>query len=164
MRRVGILLLTAIFFFSLSFTITFFVNQHEDAGELEPVLEPVGDLVIESLRHKSQTSSEDESEKELVNSTPMVEIVEVVEFPLSSYEILEDDRGKEGLKQRYMGVLGDYVAVFKGEPGVDSVLIEETEIPIVNLPEFEIKNLRKGISFMSEEEKYSILEGLHFPR
>lgn len=43
------------------------------------------------------------------------------------------------------------------------MVVEITEIPIAKLPEFEIRNLRAGIPFADEEQKYSILEGLHFP-
>ncbi|HHX02632.1 MAG TPA: hypothetical protein GX739_08255 [Firmicutes bacterium] len=66
-------------------------------------------------------------------------------------------------EQLYVGIHDQYVAIFKGRPGVGGILVEKTEIPIDKLPEFEVRNLRAGIPFASEEQKYSILEGLHFP-
>ena len=64
--------------------------------------------------------------------------------------------------QRYMGIFGDYMRFFEVNRELVVFLIEETDIPIAKLPEFEVNNLRQGIVFTTEEEKYSILEGLTF--
>ncbi|NMB38228.1 MAG: hypothetical protein GX994_01485 [Firmicutes bacterium] len=67
-------------------------------------------------------------------------------------------------QQLYLGIFRDFAAVFQGQPGAGGILLELTDVSILKMPEFEIENLRQGIPFTDEEEKYSILEGLHFPR
>lgn len=63
----------------------------------------------------------------------------------------------------YIGIHSGSVAIFQGRPGKGGILLETTNIPLDKIPEFEIRNLEAGIPFSTEEEKYSILEGLHFP-
>lgn len=69
---------------------------------------------------------------------------------------------QESEELQYIGVHGDYVAVFCGEPGLGGHLIEETEIPIATIPESILLNLYQGIVFTNDEIKVSILEGLYF--
>ena len=77
------------------------------------------------------------------------------------------DSGRQGAaaaaEQFYIGIHDQHVAIYKGKPEMGGVVVEITEIPIAKLAEFEIRNLRAGIPFADEEQKYSILEGLHFP-
>ncbi len=66
------------------------------------------------------------------------------------------------VKTTYIGIYGNRLAVFIGKPET-GILREITDLTIEKIPEYEIKNLRSGILFSGEAEKYSILEGLHFP-
>lgn len=77
--------------------------------------------------------------------------------------LLEDLESTWEGHEKYIGIFGDHIAIFHGKPGVGGTLHEETDICIEKIPDFEIRNLRRGIAFSTEEEKYSILEGLHFP-
>lgn len=176
-RKTIILILTAVFFFTVGFFIFLQSSQQflsdeplqlEESVPLayEPEEEPLTNLQPEFSK-ESETVVEPEEELIL----PQVEIANLP--PISTAEEIEQSV-RESMQrelnfaweehQRYMGILGDYVAVFRGEPGIGGVLIEETDIPIAKLPDFEVHNLRQGIAFSTEEEKYSILEGLHFPK
>ncbi|MDI9420262.1 MAG: hypothetical protein GX228_07290 [Firmicutes bacterium] len=75
----------------------------------------------------------------------------------------EGQESIQAAKQLYIGIHDQHVAIFQGKPGLGGILVEKTEIPIAKLPEFEIRNLRLGIPFTDESQKYSILDGLHFP-
>ncbi len=196
MRKLAIVALTAIFFFTLSFTMTYYgigplsplggriVDDHvaEDAPSTnndQEVIEPDQklDSSVERELSYQRVELDDESyPSETLTSldSNVSSIVEVKELPPLSYEEVVDQWVQESMAtelnfqwdedQRYLGIFGNHVAVYQGEPGVGGRLIVETDIPLSTLPEFEIQNLRTGIPFRSEEEKYSILEGLHFPK
>lgn len=81
-------------------------------------------------------------------------------------EIAEADQlevEESNIQEYYIGIYGSNVAIFQGRPGKGGILIETTNIPLDKIPEFEIRNLHAGIPFSDQEEKYRILEGLHFP-
>ncbi len=79
-------------------------------------------------------------------------------------EEISEDAEEDEKQQGYLGIFGQHIAIFLGETEGGGILQEQTDITIDKIPKFEIDNLRRGIPFGSEEEKYSILEGLHFPR
>lgn len=68
-------------------------------------------------------------------------------------------RGSEG----FVGVSGGYVAVYDGSPEGCSTLREMTDIPLQELPAFQVSDVRRGIPFQEEGELQLILEGLRAP-
>lgn len=67
--------------------------------------------------------------------------------------------GEEG----FLGVSGGFVAVYDGAPDGCSRLREVTDIPLQDLPSFQVNDLRRGIPFRDETELQLILEGLRVP-
>ncbi|NLM24596.1 MAG: hypothetical protein GX208_00575 [Firmicutes bacterium] len=173
-QKTIILILTAVFFFTLGFFIFLHSSQRIWTEEPLPIVEQP---VLEQTEQTAETEN-----NEQIEQTEQMTQTNLSQTELPKPLISASEKGEPSLEQivresmqrelshtwdnhqRYMGIFGDYVAVFRGEPGVGGILIEETDIPIAKLPEFEVNNLRQGIVFTTEEEKYSILEGLHFPR
>ncbi|NLY10387.1 MAG: hypothetical protein GX020_01675 [Firmicutes bacterium] len=95
------------------------------------------------------------------------EIVPESELPSATNEVEElfqlKEENNDDVTQLYIGIYHGYLAVFRGIPS-DGKVIEQTDIPIGPLPEHEISILESGVPFASEAEKYSILEGFHFPK
>lgn len=77
-------------------------------------------------------------------------------------EIVVSQPCQEG-QEGFLGVSGGYVAVFDGSPDGCSRLREITDIPLNQLPSFQVADLRKGIPFKDESELALILEGLRVP-
>lgn len=177
LQRAWLILLAAVFFFTIGFLIflktTDLLLPDIHIPDVEEPGSQVEHITYDDHFGKETTSQlAAETLEELVSeSQPTVEITN--SHTLSIEEMIEQNV-RESMQrdlnfaweehQRYMGIFGDYVAVFRGEPGLGGILVEETDIPIEKLPEFELNNLRQGIAFSTEEEKYSILEGLHFPK
>lgn len=135
MRRIWPAVLIALVFFFISFALTLWLSDLRLHGKA--ILDNVNSILYTpdfGLEHQLQAETENN---------------------------LNFERDQQRL---YLGIFGDFVAVFQGQPGTGGILLEQTDVSILKMPEFEIENLRQGIPFFSEEEKYSILEGLHFPR
>lgn len=135
MRRIWSAVLIALVFFFISFALTLWLSDLRLHGKAIP--DNVNSILYTpdfGLEHQLQAETENN---------------------------LNFERDQQRL---YLGIFGDFVAVFQGQPGTGGILLEQTDVSILKMPEFEIENLRQGIPFFSEEEKYSILEGLHFPR
>lgn len=58
----------------------------------------------------------------------------------------------------FLGIAEGKIAVFRGKPGVYGRLERITDISATNLPEFEVRNLEKGIPYEGEEELLLLLE------
>lgn len=67
----------------------------------------------------------------------------------------------EHLKHAFIGIQGDYVAVFYGEPGKNPALKELTKIAVSALHPQAVEEIQQGLAFQSNEEMLRILEGLH---
>lgn len=188
MRRILLVVFAALFFFSISFAVTYWgirpvepvptelvgEKEHSEVEE-QPVTEPQSD-VSPANTGESDGAEEVEEEGDIPTASPRVE--ERDQQPEVILDDAEDDQHpSESLNEKaaehweqqvrseeqYVGIHDEYVAVFQGQLG-EGRLVMETDIPISTLPQFEIDNLREGITFDSEDEKYGILEGLHFPR
>ena len=59
---------------------------------------------------------------------------------------------------RFLGIAQGRVAIFRGKPNVYQELVRLTQIPVGNLPEFEVKNLQEGLPFEGEDELSILLE------
>lgn len=73
----------------------------------------------------------------------------------------DDAYCKEHLGHQFIGIQGNYVAVFYGKPGEKPELKEITQIATKNLQPQAADEIRQGIVFQSKEEMLKILEGLH---
>lgn len=73
----------------------------------------------------------------------------------------KDDVCAEHAKNRFIGVQGDYIAVFYGKPGEKPALKELTGIAAQSLHPQALEEVKQGIAFGSNEEMLQILEGLH---
>ena len=60
----------------------------------------------------------------------------------------------------FLGVFEGKVAVFRGRPEIYQRLVRVVGIPISGLPDFEVRNLERGIPFNGEEELSLLLESL----
>ena len=60
----------------------------------------------------------------------------------------------------FLGIFEDKVAVFRGKPELYRRLVRVVGIPISGLPDFEVRNLERGIPFNGEEELSLLLESL----
>lgn len=60
----------------------------------------------------------------------------------------------------FLGILEGKIAVFRGKPEIYQRLVRVVGIPISGLPEFEVRNLERGIPFNGEEELSLLLESL----
>lgn len=161
MGKKGLLLvLIAIVCFTVSFAVGYWVLTPEEVLPTELVgeeeIEPIKDIPppqIELPRVEEGIAGDVENNEQNTTTTS-------ANAPQDTMELIAN--WSEG--QNYVSTYGAYVGIFKGQPGVGGILIEETDISIANLPEFEIHNLEQGIPFTTTTEKYSILEGLHFPQ
>lgn len=141
MRSKTYLILTALVFITVSFVLSFWYSQ---------------DYFFQAIPPSN-------------SSTPVPKVMETENQPQltqNSSNLTADAESQpaSGTQEYYISIFGDRIAVFQGKPGAGGVVVEQTQIPIAKIPEFEIRNLRAGIPFSTDEEKYSILEGLHFPQ
>lgn len=60
----------------------------------------------------------------------------------------------------FLGIYEGKVSVFKGKPEVYQRLVRVTGIPISGLPDFEVRNLERGIPYDGDEELSLLLESL----
>lgn len=67
----------------------------------------------------------------------------------------------EHRKHKFIGIQGDYVAIFYGMMLDKPVLKELTQIKATSLHPQALEEVKKGIEFQSNEEMLRILEGLH---
>lgn len=138
MRQRWIVIASGVFFFIVSFVFSFSLLDLNQSDSMPHLITEIVD------------PDQDQSGGKLL---PTVEIVNVKETLDSDQDI-----------QLYIGVFNEHIAIFQGQPNDQGVVKEITGIAINKMPEFEMENLKGGIPFDTDEEKYSILEGLHFPQ
>lgn len=61
---------------------------------------------------------------------------------------------------QFLGVSEQNVVVFRGTPDKPGPILEKTTIQIKDLPQLELEDLQKGISFGTINEKLQLIEGL----
>lgn len=67
----------------------------------------------------------------------------------------------EHLNHKFVGIQGDYVAIFYGTPTNKPKLKELTQIKVKSLQLPALEEVKRGIAFESNEEMLRILEGMH---
>nr|MBO2471964.1 hypothetical protein [Bacillota bacterium] len=67
------------------------------------------------------------------------------------------------LADRFVGVYAGEVAIYAGNPGGCSRLVETTGIPVEQLSTFQRLDVERGIAFSGDDELFQILEGLTAP-
>lgn len=92
-------------------------------------------------------------------------------YPKWNIEIFNEEQIKMSLldsgcctahrQNKFIGVQGDYVAIFYGKPDDHPVLKELTQIKIATIHPQALDEVKRGIVFQSNEEMLRILEGLH---
>lgn len=76
--------------------------------------------------------------------------------------LLDSGCCKEHQKHKFIGIQGDYVAVFYGKPEDGKPILKElTQIKVKAVNAQALDEVKKGIIFQSNEEMLRILEGLH---
>lgn len=80
-----------------------------------------------------------------------------------SYTYVENDQDlcDSCRTNQFLGVNDQWIAVFRGTPGKPGPITEKIPLNLSNLPEAEIKDLKKGIPFQDGKEKLQLLEGLN---
>ncbi|NLY74625.1 MAG: hypothetical protein GX075_04910 [Firmicutes bacterium] len=65
------------------------------------------------------------------------------------------------LKNQFLGIEGQRIAVYRGTPDKPGPIMEKIALNLNKLPEAEIEDLKKGIPFKDGKEKLHLLEGLN---
>lgn len=88
-----------------------------------------------------------------------IEIFNVAQIKMS---LLENGCCEEHQKYKFIGIQGDYVAVFYGKPEDSNPILKElTQIKAKTVNPQALDEVKKGIVFQSNAEMLRILEGLH---